>query len=168
MRSLPLLACALLAGCVATAPITQPPVSMSFQNASRAAQATGLEPVTVRARLSANDEIAELASVPCQLNGPGYSARFVTPAVLELPIFGNTAPQVSLSCTYGGETRTRSLRATNVSELERRKAREKALDELREEGRSGASIFLTIGLGQRGPRGFDEFDYPDTAFLFRR
>ncbi|MEM1374204.1 MAG: hypothetical protein AAGF78_07475 [Pseudomonadota bacterium] len=141
---------------------------MSFQSPSRAAAATGLEPATVRARLATNDQTAEIAAVPCQLNGPGYSARFVTPAVLDLPIFGSTAPQVSLSCTFEGETRTRALRATNVSELERRKARERALDELREEGRSGASVLLTIGLGQRGPRGFDEFDYPDTAFVFRR
>ncbi|MCH2078521.1 MAG: hypothetical protein MK180_16880 [Rhodobacteraceae bacterium] len=168
MRLMLLAAPALLAGCVATAPITQPPVKMSFQSSDRAGKVTGVETVTVHTRLATSDHTAEVAAVPCRLSGPGYSATFQTPAILELPLFGNTAPQLSLSCAYDGETRSRALTATNVSAQERREARKEAIEELSEEGASGTSVLLSIGFGRRGPRGFDEFDYPNTTFTFRR
>ena len=168
MRLMLFAAPALLAGCVATAPITQPPVKVAFQSPDRVGQVTGVETVTVRARLTTNDQTAEVAAVPCRLSGPGYGATFQTPAVVELPLFGNTAPQLSLSCSYDGETRSRALRATNVSEQERREARREAFDDLREEGASGLNVLLSVGFRRRGAPGFDEFDYPNTTFKFRR
>ena len=168
MRLIFLTAPALVAGCVATAPITQPPVKVSFQSPDRAGEVTGVETITVRTRLATTDQTAEIAAVPCRLSGPGYGMTFQTPAVIELPLFGNTAPQLSLSCSYDGETRSRALRATNVSAEERREARREAIEELRDEGASGLSVLVNIGFGRSGPRGFDEFDYPNTTFTFRR
>jgi len=168
MRALKsLFALTLLSGCVATAPITQAPIKMQFQDPNRQSQITGFDTATVRTRLSENDTRAELGSVPCRLSGPGYDARFSTPAVLELPLFGNTAPQVTLSCTFDGETRSRTLSARNVSEEERREARRPALDDLREDENSRLRIVLSLRL-QSSRRGFDEFRYPDTSFTFRR
>ncbi|MEM1234973.1 MAG: hypothetical protein AAGH70_12690 [Pseudomonadota bacterium] len=168
MRSILLVCPLLLAGCVATAPITQPPVAVSFQSTERTETITGVETVTVRARLQKSDQLAELGAVPCRLSGPGYTAAFRTPAVLELPLFGNNAPQLSLSCTFEGETKTRALRAINVSERQRREARRRFLNDLDDRHVSGARIFLGIGLNRTGRGGFDEFNYPNTAFTFQR
>ncbi|MEL6916041.1 MAG: hypothetical protein AAFP13_16215 [Pseudomonadota bacterium] len=141
---------------------------MAFADDVRQASVTGLDTVIVRNRLNTGEETAELASVPCRLNGPGYGADFTTPAAVELPLFGNTAPQLSLSCTFRGETQARTLTATNISERERREARRRALDDLSEDGRSGARVLLTLNFDRRRGRGFDAFRYPDTTFTFRR
>ncbi|MEO1796465.1 MAG: hypothetical protein AAFR53_05565 [Pseudomonadota bacterium] len=160
----------LLAGCVATAPITQPPVTMTFADPARQVSVTGLDTITVRNRLRTDDTTGELAGVPCRLNGPGYTARFVSPATLELPLFGNTAPQLALSCTFEGETKSTTLAARNVSEAARREARQRALEDLAERDGSfvSASIFLDLSSQRRGSNGFDEFEYASTSFTFRR
>ena len=168
LRSLSILALPLLTACVATAPITQAPIQMNFANPARAQAVTGVDSVIVRSRLRTDETTAELAAVPCRLSGPGYSARFTTPAIVELPVFRNTAPQLALSCSYDGETKSTSINAENISAKERREARQKALEELSEGDRSGVSVLLAIQLGNRGRRGFDEFRYPDRTFTFRR
>lgn len=152
-------------GCVATAPITQPPVTMRFSSAESRANVTGLDSVIIRTRLRQGDTSAELASVPCRLNGPGFEARFTTPAILELPILDNAAPQVALSCRFDGETKSTTLVATNISEEERREAREDALDDL-EDGDASARLVLLLNLRSR--RGPDTFRYPDRTLTFRR
>ncbi|MEM9436456.1 MAG: hypothetical protein AAGA15_05390 [Pseudomonadota bacterium] len=157
----------LLAGCVPMAPITQSPVQMSFATEERQNAVTGLDTATVRARLLADDTSAEIVRVPCRVSGPGYSATFVTPAAVEFPLFRNTAPQVTLSCSYDGETQTRTLNARNVSERERREARRRLLDDLEDGDRSGVSLLLAYNTSFRR-RGFDEFDYPESTFRFRR
>ncbi|MEM6727784.1 MAG: hypothetical protein AAF618_04730, partial [Pseudomonadota bacterium] len=119
------------------------------------------------ARLRTEDSSGELAAVPCRLSGPGYSAAFATPAIVELPVFGNDAPQLALSCRYDRETQSRRLTAQNLSEEERRRERERLLDDLRENG-DGLGVAVTIGLSTRRDRGFDTFAYPSTTFTFRR
>ncbi|MEM9349949.1 MAG: hypothetical protein AAGA47_06785 [Pseudomonadota bacterium] len=157
----------LLMGCVATAPITQAPVQMSFATEERRNAVTGLDTATVRARLIEDDTSAEIVRVPCRVSGPGYSATFVTPAAVEFPLFRNTAPQVTLSCSYDGETQTRTLNASNISERERREARRRILDDLDDGHRSSVGLLLAYNTSFRR-RGFDEFDYPGATFRFRR
>lgn len=157
----------LLAGCVATAPITQDPVKMTFATQEREAAVTGLDTATVRARLLENDTSAEIARVPCRISGPGYSATFVTPAAVEFPVFQNTAPQVTLSCSYDGETQTRTLNARNESERERQELRRRIINDFDDGYNSSVGLLLSFDLTNRR-RGFDEFDYPETTFRFRR
>ncbi len=168
MRALlPIAALAALCGCVSSAPISQAPIDMNFANQSRETASTGIETSIIRARLRTNGQTAELANVPCRVTGPGYAASFTTPAALQLPLFGNTAPQLSLACTYQGETQTRSLNARNISEAQRREAREQLLEDIRENG-EGLSAHIMVQLGSRRASGFDEFDYRNTSFTFRR
>lgn len=157
---------ALLAGCAPKAPITQAPVQMSFVDKTRSASVIGIDAIEVRTRLNQNDETVELAGVPCRLSGPGYSASFVTPAAVELPIFRQNAPQLSLSCRYEDETRTQALRARNITEEQRREARRRALDDLDDDD-GGFRVLLSLDLS-RSRRGFDQFRYSDTTFTFRR
>ncbi|MEM1101867.1 MAG: hypothetical protein AAGH73_10105 [Pseudomonadota bacterium] len=159
---------ALLSACVATAPITQAPIQMRFTNDIREASVTGIDTVIVRNRLRTGDTRAELSAVPCQLTGPGYAAQFTTPAAVQLPLFRNTAPQLALSCTYQGETQTRTLTAANISERERREARRRALEDPEEDGVSGTRILLSLNFDRRREGRFDVFRYPDATFTFRR
>ena len=160
-------ALATLAACSPQAPITQPPVAMAFLSAEKERAVTGIDTVTVRARLRQDRETTELTGVPCVLDGPSYTASFRTPATLNLPVFGNTAPQVALSCRYDGESRAVTLVARNLSEQERQENRNRVLAEIGEDG-TRLSALINIDLTPRRPRGFDTFAYPDQSFTFRR
>ncbi|MEM1235639.1 MAG: hypothetical protein AAGI10_01630 [Pseudomonadota bacterium] len=165
LRFMPLAAVALLAACTAKAPITQPPVEMSFAETERTKAITGVDTVNIRARLRTGNQSAELANVPCRLSGPGFSAQFLTPASVELPVFGNTAPQLALSCEYEGETKSSSLNARNVSEDQRREDLRRAYDR---RYWPGGGVFIGVQFSRRGPDGFDIFRYPDRTLTFNR
>jgi len=158
-----------IAGCTAKAPISQAPVAMNFSNAARQAAVTGLNVSEVRARLRTDDGRAELRGVPCRLTGPGYTANFTTPAALQLPVFGNTAPQLALSCQYEGETRTTTISARNLTQERRDEARRDFLDRLSDGDGDGVNVGVRINLSfPRRPGGFDEFRYEDETLTFVR
>ncbi|MEM9855534.1 MAG: hypothetical protein AAF841_13965 [Pseudomonadota bacterium] len=156
-----------ICACAPRAPVTEPAVSIAFASPAREAAATSFDTVTIRARLVEGDMRGELRGAPCRIQGPGYDARFVTPAILNLPVFGNDAPALALSCRYENETRSLTLRAVNLSEKARRDARREALDDIREDG-GGLAVIVTLGLPRRDAPGFDAFDYPDQSITFRR
>ncbi|MEO0484952.1 MAG: hypothetical protein AAF092_03445 [Pseudomonadota bacterium] len=158
---------AALGACAPRAPITQPPVAVTFLKESAQSAQTGVDTTTVRTRLRQDGQTTELVGVPCILDGPNYTARFQTPATLTLPLFGNTAPQVALSCRYDGESRSVALRARNLSEEERRANRDRVIAEISESG-ARVSALLNFDLTPRRPQGFDTFSYPDQSFTFRR
>ena len=166
MRYFVLFAGLVAAACTPKAPITQEPIGMLFSSAEQQSKVTGLDLVEVRARVRTEDETLELGGVPCRVNGPGYAADFVTPAAVQLPLFGNTAPQLVVTCRYEGEVQTKSLRARNISAEERREQQRRLLDDL-QDGESRASVFVRINIPRR-PGGFDEFRYNDGTFTFGR
>ncbi|MEM8592992.1 MAG: hypothetical protein AAGF13_10740 [Pseudomonadota bacterium] len=166
MRIAALLIALFVAGCTANAPITQDPVRVAFADQRLRAQVTGIDSIFVRTRLESGGTMGELASVPCRISGPGYDASFVTPVILELPTFARAAPTLSLSCRFEGETKTRALKAINLTERKRRNLEFRARQQLIERDFRDLFYFrLELAKLRRFP---DDLIYPNTTFTFAR
>jgi hypothetical protein len=95
-------ASALVAGCTAAAPVSEPPVQVTPTRGATWPAARGEAELVMRAvgRDAAGAE-RELAGVPCRATTPYYAAEFETPARLLLPDFGPASPTVTVTCRAG-------------------------------------------------------------------
>lgn len=96
----------LVAGCNSTTEITNKPVDVAFKSNAAAQGIVGYEPTPVRAYLKSDGKKAELTGVPCQIEGSGYSAKLLTPSLVNLPDYRDKSRPVSVSCTYDGKQAT--------------------------------------------------------------
>lgn len=87
--------------------ITQAPVDVTFASKSASQGLAGYHSTKMRAFLKEDTakkrKKAELTGVPCIVKGSGYSAKFVTPAIVNLPTYGGSTRAVNIVCDYNGQ-----------------------------------------------------------------
>ena len=122
-----LLMAASLTGCVAsegaTQRVRQDIVSVTFNQNAAGLTPAGYEKSKVRVlkkrpegvTLNAVDDVA----ADCTLTGKQFSARFVTPATVNIPNYGRNSQPIKLDCTYGSKTITRVRSVENLSQNQR-------------------------------------------------
>jgi len=89
---------------------------VSFANEQSKAFVAGLQPAKVG--LEREGESKKLAA-QCSVQSSKYAASFVPPAVVNIPVYSQGWVPATLTCTYEGETYTKSFTPENLS----RKAR---------------------------------------------
>ena len=105
-----------LTACESTRTLTTPPVTAKFS--SQAARADVEKFVILQSRTTAlNDKKkrVEIDGVPCTVDGNGFSLDYKTPANLQLPVFGVKTSDLSMSCTYKGTKRFKSIKVRNLT-----------------------------------------------------
>ena len=75
-----------LTGCE-VAEITQPPVQYK---ATKNLNEKGVSDFTSRTFVTTDGSRKEVSGIPCKFKAPGFSASFVSPAVVSTPDMGNT------------------------------------------------------------------------------
>lgn len=74
-----------------------------------------MEPTSVRVVRKGN---ARIDGVGCELLGRGYSARFMAPAIVVIPEYGQASPLPIVTCTIADETASVQAKLQNRSEVE--------------------------------------------------
>ena len=95
-----LIAATILAGCSEQAPITTPPVDVTREAGFQTAGIQDFQPITIRAtgKVGGKSASTEISGANCELSGSGYSAKFITPAVVRVPNYGRTGRAVTVFC----------------------------------------------------------------------
>lgn len=96
----------LLTGCVQHLPVTSPAVNVKFVRGVPGAGMLGFEPTHVRVFQKADKGSVEIAGAECRIQGSGFSARLLSPAIVNLPDYGLKSLPVTATCTYGEQTAT--------------------------------------------------------------
>lgn len=107
-----------LAACQNFAEVTTPPQPVNFTNAGVAQAAIGLDESTVRSFTQGerSDKVgSEIVGANCNLQGNGFDATFITPAILQMPNFRGAADPVNVSCTVQGKTGSYQSNAVNLT-----------------------------------------------------
>lgn len=96
------LAAILLSACAERAPIASAPVSVTPTGNPPLRGVIGFEPTEVRTR----KDKKEVTGVSCDIQGVGYTASVVTPALINLPDQKANSQPVTTTCTLDGEMRS--------------------------------------------------------------
>lgn len=150
-----------LAGCQG-AEITQPPV---HYKATKALNPKGVDTFTARTYVKTNDGRKEVTGVPCKLTAPGFSASFVTPAVVTTPDMGTRTPPGSVTCTYEGQKKLQVMKTFNVTTTE--------IDTRSHSAAAGAGLlgFVVAEISASSQKSrrdatLDVYGFPDLAMVF--
>ncbi|MGB1236210.1 MAG: hypothetical protein ACPG5U_10795 [Planktomarina sp.] len=111
-----LLTVASLSACAASLPIETAPVNVTYTNAAASKDIVKMATPTVRAsKYNADGQSAELSGASCKIQGQGFVATVITPAVVRIPMKAGPPPNLTVTCTDGTLTRTRVVSATNLT-----------------------------------------------------
>jgi hypothetical protein len=109
-----LMCCSVLVACETYEDAT--PVDVSFQTkASR--NIKGYSQVPVTSLIMKNGSQSKLTGVPCELKGSGFKAKFVTPAMVNVPVYGMATRSLLVTCRYGEETVSKTLLPVNLTQV---------------------------------------------------
>jgi hypothetical protein len=145
------------------ADITQPPVQY---RATKKLNEKGVTNFTLRTFQFADGSRKELSGVPCKMTAPGFTASFVSPAVVSVPDMGPRTPAGSVSCSYNGATKLEILKPVNLTVRQ--------IEQSAVAAGAGAGLIGVIVTGissatqksRRDPR-LDAYGYIDTAVVFK-
>ncbi len=117
--------------------------------------------MTVRTRATGDDNRSgPFAGARCTLDNEYYSASFTTPAIIELPNYKQTSPDVTISCTDGTRSATRTAEIINLS----------ARDRQTSAGATGGLIGSLVGAGLNAAMGDlenDTWGYGNVSLFLR-
>lgn len=150
-----------LMGC-AEPPVTTPPVIMQFSSPQSAAKVNSYDLVTVRTVTGQFRNRRTVQGAACDVFGPGYSASFVSPAILQLPLYRGDTSDVRVACKAPVDGAVKSdavtVPATNLSAPDDEGITIRT-------GSSGTSLDAVFSIRDRSE---DRFDYPSSTTLVLR
>ena len=120
----------------------------------------GYHPMPVRAFVGRISQKAELTGVPCEVVGSGFRAKVITPAALNVPVYGLKSRAIYVSCVYDGETVDLSLRPLNLTE-------NKAMQNGASAGLLGV-VVATAVVASRKDKQHDEYGYANVSMIFKK
>lgn len=102
-----------VAGC-ATEPETSGPITSVQFTSQPSARLVGYESTPVKVlvkedRSKPASRFVKASGVPCKMFGQSFEASFTAPATVRVPDFGRKSSQITVSCTYDGETQTQQF-----------------------------------------------------------
>ena len=114
--------CAALAvsGCANNMEITSPPVNVTRHSGFDTARYQGDHPVNVRSFFTAKksnggEERTEFSGAQCRIQGRGFTAKFSTPAIVNLPDHGFYSQAVTGQCATGEAVRPVVAKPYNIT-----------------------------------------------------
>ncbi|MGV6840670.1 MAG: hypothetical protein ACWA40_10805 [Planktomarina sp.] len=150
-----------LVGCGAP-PVTTPPVAVQFSPPQNAAKVDSYDMITVRTVTGQFTKRQTVEGAACDIYGPDYTARFTSPAIVQLPLYRGDTSDVRVVCKANvngvQKSDAATIPATNLSAPD---------DEgitLRT-GTSGTSIEAVFSIRDKSR---DRFDYPSSVTLVLR
>lgn len=152
-----LAACLLATGCVEYQ--TAKPADVRFTSAAQPGL-KGYHPMTVRAFLGRVSQGTEIKGVPCDVIGSGYKAKIVTPAAINVPVYGLRSKAVYVECAYDGETLDKSLAPINITE-------NKAMANSGGGGLIGVIVTSAV-VAARKNKEHDEYGYNNVVMTFKK
>ncbi len=162
MKNCVLSALILALGACAAAPITTPPVSMTFSDPALESRVDTFDIVEVRTVTGQFASRETVEGAACEVFGTGFSATFQSPAVLNMPLFRGRTSDARITCraTLDGQTLTdaRTLEVRNLSAPENEGITIST-------GTSGTSVGAVFSIRDRSK---DRFDYPRSTVLVLR
>lgn len=114
----------------------------------------------VRAFVGSATPDREISGVPCELIGSGFSARVVTPASVNVPVYGLRSKAIYVKCTYKGQEKDVSLAAVNITE-------NKAMASGAGGGLLGVIIVSAVVAGRKN-KDQDEYGYNGATMVFKK
>lgn len=107
-----------LAGCMASVPVTQPPVNVAVKSSSANRPIFGFTEPVVRSFIKEDGNRKEVAGARCKLDSAEFSTTLITPSIVRMPIVKGQPTAMSITCNtanLAGATRHRpSLQGTAV------------------------------------------------------
>ena len=150
-------ACLLVSACADFK--TAKPADIKF-NSKQQAGVRGYHPMPVRAFVGSATADKEITGVPCEVTGSGFSARVVTPAAVNVPVYGLRSKAIYVECTYNGQVKDVSLAAVNITE-------NKALANGASGGLLGVIIVGAVVAGRKN-KDQDEYGYNAANMIFKK
>lgn len=119
MRKSGLLAGVLALGaCGGGLPISTAPQSVRFTGEVPLSLVQSYDPVELRTRIGKD----EAPGAGCRLEGNGFTATVMTPALINLPVFGDKTRAVTVHCKLGENARTQVFQPYNATSKEKQSA----------------------------------------------
>ncbi|SMX36535.1 hypothetical protein [Maliponia aquimaris] len=108
----------ILTACVKYSEITTPPQTVTFTEARAQSAATGFTDTifrSFRSTAKGTRDDQELIGLRCTLQGNGFKASFVTPAILRMPAYKGAADPASVTCGDKADSATETLPPINMT-----------------------------------------------------
>ncbi|UWQ48409.1 hypothetical protein K3722_10875 [Leisingera caerulea] len=104
-----------VSGCMTYAPIETPPQKVAFSSQTARTNVDSFSTSAVRTIREEGKKKVEVKGAACKIRGTGYSARVVTPALVELPTYRGKTNPVNISCAAGGMSATETVEPYNAT-----------------------------------------------------
>jgi len=164
-----LLAIATIAGCTERMEIAQAPVEVQRNTNFVSENYVGNDTATFRSYFAKNEETgekrSEFSGAACQIKGPGYAARFTTPAIVNLPDYDFYSQPVTGSCTTGETLRPVILTPYNETIRARNAATNAQASQGGLLGMMAVALVSGVANAVNDPTN-DDWDYDDVAVEF--
>ena len=148
------------AACATNEPVTSVPVDVITVDKSAHSGLVGYEPIYVRTYLKpAGKSRTEIKNVTCEIKGPGYTAKVVTPGIVNLPDKRDRSSSVNIICKKDGEIRNAIVTPYN-----------KTSANLVNSGGSGGllGVLLVSGIDSIRNKTDDDWGYPNAEIIFNQ
>ncbi|MFW8592696.1 hypothetical protein [Cribrihabitans neustonicus] len=104
-----------VSGCMSYAPIDTPPQRVAFASETARDNVHDFSSVAIRTIKGEGSKKAEVKGAACTLRGTGYSARVITPAMVELPTYLGKTDPVQVTCTAGAMSAAETVKPYNLT-----------------------------------------------------
>lgn len=107
-----------IAGCTNFAEVTTPPQPVAYSSAAVQQATTKTNDTTFRSFAPGETENKagdELIGASCSMQGSGFGASFVTPAIVQMPQFKGAADPISVRCSANGQTGSNDVKPINLT-----------------------------------------------------
>ncbi|WP_458876620.1 hypothetical protein [Arenibacterium sp. CAU 1754] len=84
------------------APIETPPQRVAFSSKTAQSNVDKFSTSAFRVTRKEGSKDVEIKGVACSIRGTGYSARVITPALVELPTYRGKTDPIQVSCSASG------------------------------------------------------------------
>lgn len=101
-KTLPIAFALTVSGCMSYAPIETPPQKVAFSSQTARTNVDSFSTSAIRTIREEGKKKVEVKGAACKIRGTGYSARVITPALVELPTYRGKTDPVHISCDAGG------------------------------------------------------------------
>ena len=138
---------------------TAKPVDVKFTSSAQQGL-RGYTPMTVRAFRGQIGQNSEISGIACDVVGSGFTAKVITPATVNMPVYGAASKSVYVKCTHDGETIDVNRNAYNITE-----------DKTISAGASGGLVgVLVMGAAMAGrkDRDSDQYGYQPVNLIFKK
>jgi hypothetical protein len=116
---------------------------------------------TIISTAKGSSDDKEVLGVRCTVKGTGFTASFITPALIKMPTYVGTADPVTISCKMDKETKDREVKPINMT-----------LARMNQASVSGGGLLgVALGAAMKGIAKAsrdplkDEFEYPTSAHV---